>query len=114
MNRPLNNGLDSDIRNTDGGVGDLTLNRAQLGLFKSPSLRNVEFTGPYMHDGRFKTLEDVIEHYSRGVKQHPNVDPRVRRGFNFDSNQKASLVAFLKTLSDQKFIADPKFSDPFQ
>jgi cytochrome c peroxidase len=114
MNRPLNNGLDGDIRKADGGVGDLTLNPAQLGLFKSPSLRNVEFTGPYMHDGRFKTLEDVIEHYSRGVKQHPNLDPRMRRGFNFDASQKASLVAFLKTLSDQKFVSDPKFSDPFQ
>jgi cytochrome c peroxidase len=114
MNRPLNNGLDADIKKTDGGVGDITLNASQLGLFKAPSLRNVEFTGPYMHDGRFATLEAVIDHYSQGVKQHPNLDPRLRRRLNFDARQKAALVAFLKTLSDRQFLTDPKFSDPFQ
>ncbi len=67
-----------------------------------------------MHDGRFATLEEVIEHYSRNVKQHPNLDGRLRRRFNFDDRQKAALVAFLKTLTDHKFIEDPKFSDPFQ
>lgn len=112
-NRPQNNGLDADVRKTDGGVGDLSLNPAQVGLFKAPSLRNVEFTGPYMHDGRFKTLDEVIEHYSTGVKQHPNRDVRARN-FNFDRNQKASLVAFLKTLSDQKFLTDERFADPFK
>ena len=97
-----------------GGVGDVTLVGADLGRFKSPSLRNVEFTAPYMHDGRFATLEEVIDHYSRNVKPHPNVDPRVRRRLNFSDPEKAALVAFLKTLSDPKFIADPKFSDPFE
>jgi cytochrome c peroxidase len=114
MNRPLNNGLDADVRKTDGGVGDLTLNSAQIGLFKAPSLRNVEFTAPYMHDGRFATLEEVIDHYSKGIKQHPNLDRRLRRPLNFDAAQKAALVAFLMTLSDRQFITDPKFSDPFQ
>jgi cytochrome c peroxidase len=114
MLRPLNNGLDDDPKSSDGGVGDLTLNGAQVGLFKSPSLRNVEFTAPYMHDGRFATLEAVIDHYSTGVKRHPNLNGRLRRRLNFTTEQKAALVAFLKTLSDQKFIADPKFSDPFQ
>jgi cytochrome c peroxidase len=114
MDRPLNNGLDADILKSDGGVGDITLNRAQMGLFKSPSLRNVEFTGPYMHDGRFATLEEVIDHYSKGIKNHPNLDGRARRGQNLDANQKAALVAFLKALSDHEFRADPKFSDPFQ
>jgi cytochrome c peroxidase len=114
MDRPRNNGLDADYKNTDGGVGDLTLNGAELGLFKSPSLRNVELTGPYMHDGRFATLEEVIDHYSRDVKNHPNVDGRVRRRLNLSTADKAALVAFLKTLTDRKFITDPKFSDPFQ
>ena len=114
LNRPLNNGLDADYRKADGGVGDQTLNPAQLGLFKSPSLRNVEFSAPYMHDGRLATLEDVIDHYSRNVKPHPNVDGRVRRPLNLTTSDKAALVAFLKTLSDRKFITDPKFSDPFQ
>ena len=114
MIRPQNNGLDADPKNNDGGVGDLTLNGAQVGLFKSPSLRNVEFTAPYMHDGRFATLEAVIDHYSTGVKRHPNLSGRLRRRLNFTTEQKAALVAFLKTLSDKKFITDPKFSDPFQ
>ena len=114
MTRPLNNGLDADTKNIDGGVGDLTLNGSQFGLFKSPSLRNVEFTAPYMHDGRLATLEAVIDHYSNDIKRHPNLDNRLRRRRNFDAAQKAALVAFLKTLSDHKFITDPKFSDPFQ
>ena len=114
MNRPLNNGLDADMRKTDGGVGDLTLNKAQFGLFKAPSLRNVEFTAPYMHDGRFATLEEVVDHYSNGIKQHPSLDGRLRRPLNFSGEQKAALVAFLKTLSDTHFLTDPKFSDPFQ
>jgi cytochrome c peroxidase len=114
MNLPRNNGLDATTRVADNGVGDITLNVRQLGLFKSPSLRNVEVTGPYMHDGRLANLDAVIEHYSREVKPHPNVDGRVRRRLNFNASEKAALVAFLKTLTDQKFITDPKFSDPFQ
>jgi len=114
MNRPLNNGLDADFTKSDGGVGDITLAGGQVGLFKSPSLRNVEVTAPYMHDGRFTTLEAVIDHYSKDVKAHPNLDRRLRRRGNFSDSQKAALVAFLKTLSDRNFITDPKFSDPFQ
>ena len=113
MNRPLNNGLDADVKKSDGGVGDATLRTSEVGLFKSPSLRNVELTAPYMHDGRFATLEAVIDHYTRDVKPHPNLDGRARRP-NLSRAEKAALVAFLKTLTDPKFIADPKFSDPFQ
>jgi cytochrome c peroxidase len=113
MNRPLNNGLDADFKNADGGVGDITLNSSDIGLFKSPSLRNVELTAPYMHDGRLATLEAVLNHYSQDVRNHPNLDRRARRP-NLSTAEKAALVAFLKTLTDPKFIADPKFSDPFQ
>ena len=113
MTRPLNNGLDASFVNSDGGVGDITLRGDDLGLFKSPSLRNVEFTGHYMHDGRFSTLDQVIEHYSKGAKRHPNLDFRARP-MNFDNGQKAALAAFLRTLSDQQFINDVKYSDPFQ
>jgi cytochrome c peroxidase len=67
-----------------------------------------------MHDGRFNTLEEVVAHYSRGIKPHPNADGRLRRPLNLDQRQEAALVAFLKTLSDQHFINDPRFSDPFQ
>jgi cytochrome c peroxidase len=113
MIAPANNGLDEDYKNADSGVGDITVSGRDIGRFKSPSLRNVEVTAPYMHDGRFDTLEKVIDHYSKEVKPHPNLDPRVRR-LNFTDSEKAALVAFLKTLTDQKFLTDPKFSDPFQ
>jgi cytochrome c peroxidase len=114
LSQPRNNGLDANTTTSDGGVGDVTFKRNQIGLFKSPSLRNVEVTGPYMHDGRFKTLEEVVEHYSTGVKSHPNADGRLRRRLNFSTQEKANLVAFLKTLTDQQFLTDPRFSDPFQ
>ena len=113
VNTPVNTGLDEDTRTTDGGVGDITLKPGDLGHFKSPSLRNVEVTGPYMHDGRFTTLEAVLDHYSSGGKNHPNKDIRVQP-LNFTASEKAALVAFLKTLTDKTFLTDPKFSDPFQ
>ena len=113
VNTPANTGLDEDARTTDGGVGDITLKPADVGLFKSPSLRNVEVTGPYMHDGRFGTLEAVLEHYSSGGKNHPNRDIRVQP-LRFTASEKAALIGFLKTLTDHAFLTDPKFSDPFQ
>jgi cytochrome c peroxidase len=114
VERPFNNGLDANYRTSDGGVGDITLTASQVGLFKSPSLRNVEVTAPYMHDGRLATLEAVIDHYDRDVRPHPNLDGRLRRRLNLNTAEKAALVAFLKTLTDKKFLTDPKFSDPFQ
>jgi cytochrome c peroxidase len=114
MNQTRSNGLDLNLSTADGGVGDVTFNRGQIGKFKSPSLRNVAVTGPYMHDGRFTTLEQVIDHYSSGVKNHPNVDGRLRRRLNLSSQQKADLVVFLRTLTDEQFLTDPKFSNPFQ
>jgi cytochrome c peroxidase len=113
MTEPVNTGLDDDTRTTDGGVGDITLNPREVGLFKSPSLRNVEVTGPYMHDGRLPTLEAVLDHYSSGGKNHPNKDIRVQP-LKLTSSEKAALVAFLKTLTDSKFLNDPRFADPFQ
>jgi cytochrome c peroxidase len=112
MIEPVNTGLDEDTRGTDGGVGDITLKPADLGHFKSPSLRNVEVTAPYMHDGRFATLEAVIDHYSSGGKNHPNKDVRIQP-MHFTESEKAALIAFLKTLTDRQFLTDPKFSDPF-
>jgi cytochrome c peroxidase len=113
MIAPTNNGLDADHRSSDGGVGDITLNPGDLGRFKSPSLRNVERTAPYMHDGRFDTLDKVIDHYSKGAQLHPNLDPRIHR-LNFTASEKAALIAFLKTLTDQAFLTDPKLSDPWR
>lgn len=113
MVEPVNTGLDDDTAHTDGGVGDITLNPRDVGHFKSPSLRNVEVTAPYMHDGRFPTLDAVLEHYSSGGKDHPNKDVRIQP-LHFTTSEKTALIAFLKTLTDRKFLEDPKFSDPFE
>lgn len=113
MIEPVNTGLDEDTVRTDGGVGDISVNPRDIGRFKSPSLRNVDVAGPYMHDGRFDTLDAVLEHYSTGGKKHPNKDVRIQ-ALHFTNSEKAALIAFLKTLTDRNFLEDPKFSDPFQ
>lgn len=112
-----NNGL--DLVNTDLGKGAITGNPNDNGRFKVPSLRDVEKSAPYMHDGRFNTLEEVIEHYSTGVKNNPNLSPPLRQPngqvhlLNLNPGQKAALVAFLKTLTDDNIATDPKYSNPF-
>lgn len=113
-----NNGL--DLTTTDRGFGLVVNNVALDATFKVGSLRNIELTAPYMHDGRFATLEQVVEHYSSGVKNHPNLSPQLRlpngqpRLGNFTAQEKADLVAFLKTLTDVNLIADVKYSNPFK
>ena len=202
---PTNNGVDDGLGSDDRGRGAITSEPLDTGKFKVPSLRNVDLTGPYMHDGRFRSLERVIEHYSKGLRAHPNLDPRLRtgagggwrdrgrtppkpttppvaggdtpvtpgtpgtpvspgtpgapstptvpstsskpttpgpagpgtardrparptptvplprasqrrskRGFEFNKVERKALLAFLKTLTDEKFVKDPKFSDPFR
>lgn len=112
-----NNGL--DLVSADLGKGAITGNPNNNGEFKVPSLRNVEKSAPYMHDGRFNTLEEVIEHYSTGVKNSATLSPPLRqpdgqvRLLNLNANQKAALVAFLKTLTDNNLAVDPKYSNPF-
>lgn len=117
--RAFNNGLDATT--TDQGLGAVTGNPNDDGKFKVPSLRNIELTGPFMHDGRFATLEEVVEHYNSGVQAHPNLDNRLEqpgsnnpRRLNLTDQQKAALVAFMRTLTDNSFITDPKFSNPFR
>jgi len=113
---PRNIGLDPTI--TDEGLGGVTGNPNDLGKFKVPSLRNIELTAPYMHDGRFTTLAAVIEHYDNGVQNNPNLDNRLRRGngvrrLNLSDAEKQSLIDFLLTLTDNNFINDEKYGDPF-
>jgi cytochrome c peroxidase len=119
-NELMNDGLDVDY--FDEGLGSLTGNPADNGKFKVPSLRNVMLTAPYMHDGRFATIDEVIAHYSTGVQPHANLDLRLttegvtggtpsHQGFS--ESQAAALKAFLATLTDEPLINDPKFSDPF-
>jgi cytochrome c peroxidase len=113
-----NNGL--DMATVDRGFGAVTNNINNDALFKVTSLRNVELTAPYMHDGRFTTLEQVIEHYSTGVKNHPNLSAQLKlpngtpRLLNLTPQDKAALVAFLKTLTDRNITTDSKFADPFK
>lgn len=121
MGRPAklqaNNGLDAVT--TDPGVGKHTHNPADDGMFKVPTLRNIEVTGPYMHDGRFATLDDVIEHYSTGIQKHPNLSAELKTGgqpkkLNLSAGEKEDLKAFLLTLTDEHVKTDKQFADPFK
>lgn len=110
-----NNGLDSVFK--DGGVGAITRSKSEIGQFKIPSLRNLLFTAPYMHDGRFKTLEEVLDFYSEGLKASPTIDSKMtfahRGGAKLTKEEKRKIIAFLKTMSDSAFITDKRFSNPF-
>jgi cytochrome c peroxidase len=105
----MNNGLSLRLGlGGDTGREQVTGQPADRGKFRTPSLRNVAVTAPYMHDGRFKTLEEVIEHYDHGVVRHPNLDPNLAKhppeGLKLSREDKAALVAFLKTLTDPAFL----------
>ena len=111
-----NIGLDEDYE--DEGMG--TIDSKKKGIFKIPSLRNIALTAPYMHDGRFATLEEVINHYNKGIQDHPNLDVVLRdwatsepRRIGLDDSEVQALKSFLMTLTDEQFINDPKFSNPF-
>jgi cytochrome c peroxidase len=111
---PANTGLRRPDPTADAGVGDVTLRDADLGSFKSPSLRNVEVTAPYGHDGRFATLDALVDHYSENPIFDPNLGYMIPVGpLKFTSSEKAALVAFLKTLTDDKFLTDARFANPF-
>jgi cytochrome c peroxidase len=127
MPKSFNNGL--ALKYSDQGLGarDVPSNDpftpSNDGKFKASSLRNIALTAPYMHDGRFTTLQQVIEHYSSGVHSHANLGLAIDEeenanrkgpaGFRLTRQEKSSLVAFLMTLTDEEFISDPRFSDPF-
>ncbi|WP_367278049.1 cytochrome-c peroxidase [uncultured Algibacter sp.] len=108
-----NNGLDETF--SDLGLGLITGDPADNGKFKSPSLRNLAFTAPYMHDGRFTTLEEVINHYSKGLKNSSTIDPLMKKvaqgGVSLTAQDKADLKAFLLALSDYEFISNPAFNN---
>jgi cytochrome c peroxidase len=123
--RPTDNGLPDD---TDDGIGGVTGQQNQIGAFKSPTLRNIAQTGPYMHDGSLQTLGDVVDFYNMGIQDTPNLDPVLRAGgpggpggpgggaaiqMNLSREQRDALVAFLETLTDETIAADERFSSPF-
>jgi len=114
-----NNGL--DLTNTDdAGKGAITGQANQAGLFKVPSLRNVALRPPYMHDGRFATLAEVLDHYSEGIQDNPNLSPPLRRQdgtvneLQLTNVEKTAIIAFLETLNDNSVTTDIKFSNPFK
>lgn len=118
-----NIGLDMDY--SDNGLGTLTNDASENGKFKIPNIRNVALTAPYMHDGRFSTLEEVVDHYNSKIKPNTNLSTKLYQDVNSNSTvvtavrlglnneEKAALVAFLKTLTDEELKKDIKFSNPF-
>lgn len=110
-NKFHNNGLDETF--ADLGLGAVTGDPNDNGKFRSPSLRNLKFTAPYMHDGRFATLEEVINHYSEGLKISSTIDPLMKKanqgGVQLSDKDKADLKAFLLSLSDANFVNNPDF-----
>jgi cytochrome c peroxidase len=107
-----NNGL--DLEYADNGIGEITGLSTDMGTFKIPALRNVELTAPYMHDGRFATLEEVLVHYTSGIQAHPNRGIQMPTGgVGFTPDQQAAVIAFLKTLTDEDLATEVKYSDPF-
>jgi cytochrome c peroxidase len=139
LSEASNIGLDMDYAD-NGAMGTHQSGVPLDGWFKVPSLRNIEFTAPYMHDGRFATLEEVVEFYNSGILPHPQLSEMLREhtdgGFfslgtelgsqsvidplgrqplrmHMTEAEKRALISFMKTMSDHDFIRDERFSDPF-
>lgn len=113
----MNNGLDIESNLQDMGREIVTQDPADRAKFKVPSLRNIALTPPYMHDGRFQTLEEVVDHYNAGIQPSSTADPTVINtmdsGLFLDAQGKADLVNFLKTLTDETFLTNPDYASPF-
>ncbi|PWJ60493.1 cytochrome c peroxidase [Dyadobacter jejuensis] len=113
-----NNGLDADFSDSSHeglyqGRYRISYREADMGKFKTPSLRNVALTAPYMHDGRLASLEDVLEHYSRGIKASTTLDVLIpATGMNLTGQQKKKIIAFLHTLTDHNFVNNPTHQPP--
>lgn len=116
--RYMNNGLDVEADITDIGRQAATTNARDKGKFKVTSLRNIAVTAPYMHDGRLKTLEEVVDHYNNGIQPSSTLDPaleytRVSGGLQLTAQDKIDLVNFMETLTDDVMLTDPNYSSPF-
>lgn len=117
-NQYMNNGLDVAQDQEDLGREMVTQNASDRAKFKVPSIRNVEVTAPYMHDGRFTTLEEVVDHYDHDLRISPTLDPALEyttySGLMLTDQDKLDLIAFLKTLTDQELLSDQRYADPFE
>jgi cytochrome c peroxidase len=113
-----NNGLRMNYE--DEGVASFEPGAQNVAMFKVPTLRNIELTAPYMHDGSLATLEEVVDHYSNNIAAHPNLNPELKgldgspKQMNFSQEEKEALIAFLKTYTDDEFLTDERYSDPFK
>jgi cytochrome c peroxidase len=119
-----NNGLDGEAQ-LRAGLQARTGKSEHRGLFKVPTLRNIGLTAPYMHDGRFQTLQEVLDHYNEGIKPSATLSPLILEASNLEKGEnqdpslhltepeKAAIIAFLHTLTDEKFVNDTHFSNPF-
>ncbi|PBQ32958.1 hypothetical protein CNR22_14635 [Sphingobacteriaceae bacterium] len=114
----FNIGLDEEY--SDNGLGALTKKEGDKGLFKVPTLKNISLTAPYMHDGRFKNLGEVIDHYSHNIKPNRNLSglfvnsAGAPKKLNILPTEKSALIAFLNSLKDEDFLTNPMYSDPFK
>jgi len=120
-----NNGLDTD-ETLKSGLQNVTGNPFDKGKFKAPTLRNIALTAPYMHDGRFNTLEEVLEHYNEHVQRSQTLDPLIIEASNeivingasiqlhLTHTEKEAIIAFLNMLTDSSFIQNEAFSNPFK
>lgn len=117
-----NNGLNTDAEMTDFGLGEITSKSGDKGRFKTPSLRNIALTPPYMHDGRFRTLEEVLDQYNEHIQESSTLDPLIisasnelnGRHLKLTATEKQDIINFLHMLNDDAFITNPEFSDPFK
>jgi cytochrome c peroxidase len=108
----------------DAGLHDVTLDAKDVGKFKAPTLRNIAVTAPYMHDGSIATPEEVLDHYAAGGRTivggpyqgvgraNVNKSPAIR-GFTLTAAERSDLVAFLKSLTDDQLLRDPRFANPW-
>lgn len=112
INDFANNGLPIDTFLHDYGKMNISKNKNDSLKFKIPTLRNIEYTYPYMHDGRFKKLSQVLNHYTNGIYQSVTLANELRQGINLSSNEKVDLIAFLLTLSDKEFVFNKRHSFP--
>ena len=118
-NKFANNGLDS--LPTDPGLGSVTNSAFDVGKMRVPTLRNIALTAPYMHDGRFSTLEEVLDHYNEHIRHGATLDVLITAASNepngktlkLTAQEKADIIAFLHTLTDTDFVKNKKFSNPF-
>ncbi len=108
-NKFENIGLLLDPELKDIGRMKITANSEDTLKFKVPTLRNIEFSAPYFHDGRAKKLKDVLEHYASGIQKYKNVHPALQNGINLNSSDKVELISFLKTLTDKKYLYNAEY-----